>query len=112
MYSDDFVAALSASGISISSDLVPSQDAVESDLAQLKSWLDNLDDDTHQAIDLVTAENPIKAGLADPSVGIVTSIGPILSALDSQPQSLSISASYNLLSGADSQAAAANAPNA
>jgi hypothetical protein len=114
MYSDDFVAALSAAatGINISSDVVPTQDAVESDLTQLQNWLNSLDDDTHQAIDLVTADNPIKAGLADPNVGIVTSIGPILSAYDNLAASLSISMVYTQLANADTQAAAANTPNA
>lgn len=112
MFADDFVTALSASGVSISADIVPTQDALNSDLTQLQSWLSSLDDDTHQAIDEVTAGNPIKAGLADPSVAIVTSIGPILSAFDDLPASLSISVAFQQISDAALQAAAANLPNA
>jgi hypothetical protein len=111
MFADDFVTALSASGVNISADSVPTQDTLNDDLTQLQSWLESLDGDTHQAIDQATAGNPIKAGLADPNVAIVTSIGPILSAYDSLPASLSISDAAQQISAAAVQAAAANTPN-
>ncbi len=117
MFADDFVSALSAlkgvgigsdmvpaSGVSISSNIVPSATAIQADIKALTSWLRSLDEGTRQAIEEATADNPIKAGLADPKVGIVTSIGPILAAFDSHPSSQSIGIVGGLIAEAWEQA--------
>lgn len=109
VYADALSNALAADGITVAAQDVPSQQDVDGDVTGLQTWLGSLDDNTRQGIDLVTAESPVKAGLADPSVGIVSSIGPILSGFDNAAASISISKAVELIAAASSQAAAAEA---
>ena len=110
-YTEAFAEAMASKGVPIDASVIPEQEAVDSDLDALDAWLSSLDEDTHAAIDMVTAENPIKAGLANQSVGIVQAIGPLLAAFDSQPASISISTALEMLKDA-SATAAANVNNA
>lgn len=107
-YEEAFASLLTERGVPLSAEAVPSQEAVDADLESMASWLESLEPDTHLAMDEVTGENAIQAGLADPSVGIVISIGPILEAFDSQPESISISTTLEMLKEI-SAAAAGNA---
>lgn len=106
-YADAFVAALAQQGATVSADQVADSSAVDADVQNARDWLGTLDDTTRQAIDEVTADNQIKVGLADPSVGIVQSIGPVLSAIDTTNTSISISAAMDMIATASQQAAAA-----
>lgn len=110
-YAEAFAEAMADKGVPVDASVVPEQEVVNSDLDALSAWLSSLDEDTHAAIDLVTAENPIKAGLADPSVGIVQAIGPLLAAFDAASASIPISTSVDMLTDA-SATAAANVNNA
>ena len=110
MYADAMSTALSSHGISVAAEDVPTQDAVDADVQQLRDWLASLDDDTRAGIDQLTGENAVQAGLADPTVGIVSSIGPILAAFDAAPESISISAATDTIAAASSEAAAADPP--
>jgi|SRR5947209_8219450 hypothetical protein len=105
-YTEAFATAMAGKGVPVDASVVPEQEAVNSDLDALGAWLSSLDEDTHAAIDTVTAENPIKAGLADQSVGIVQAIGPLLAAFDDQPASISISTALEMLTAASAEAAA------
>ena len=104
-YSQAFAEIMAGKGVPVDAATVPEQEAVNSDLEALGAWLNSLDEDTHAAIDLVTAENPVKYGLADPSVGIVRAIGPLLAAFDAKAASLSISTALGMLMDASTQAA-------
>jgi hypothetical protein len=104
-YEEAFAQVMSDSGIAVDPGIVPSQDAVDADLAQMGDWLGSLEADTRAAIDQVTAENAVQAGLADGSVGIVQAIGPLLEAFDAQPEPLSISTTHQMLAAASAQAA-------
>ena len=105
-YQETFAETMAGKGVPVDADMVPEQEAVNSDLNALSAWLNSLDENTHAAIDLVTAENPIKSGLADPSVSIVQAIGPLLAAFDTKPASISISTALEMLMDASTQAAA------
>ncbi|MDH6284042.1 hypothetical protein [Prescottella agglutinans] len=107
MYSEEFSVAMeSAYGLHVSSELVPALDAVESDLQALGDWLATLEEDAHAAIDEVTAENGVMAGLADASVSIVTNIGALLEVFDTQPESISVSTALEMLTAASTEAVA------
>jgi hypothetical protein len=110
VYADAMSAALASRGISVAAADMPTQDSVDADVQSLRDWLSSLDGDTRGAIDQVTGENAVKAGLADPSVGIVSAIGPILAAFDAAPESISISAATDTIAAASSEAAAADPP--
>jgi len=96
-FQDAFAQALNNAGISIDAGAIPDQGAVASDLDAFQVWLASLEPDTLAAIDQVAGENPVKAGLADPSVAIVAGIGPVLAAVDAVPSAFSMSATLELL---------------
>ncbi|HWK47891.1 MAG TPA: hypothetical protein VNT30_24425 [Stellaceae bacterium] len=96
-FQDGFTQSLNQAGISIDASLIPDQSSVSSDLDSLQTWLASLEPDTMTAIDQVSGENPVKAGLADPSVAIVSAIGPVLKAVDAAPAAFSISATLAML---------------
>ena len=104
-YEEAFADLLTNRGVPLSADAVPSKEAVDADLKRLARWLESLEPDTHLAMDEITGENAIQAGLADPSVGIVKTIGSILEAFDSQPESISISTVLEMLSEISAAAA-------
>jgi hypothetical protein len=90
-FAEDFAQALRDSGIRLDSSELPSQDDIQTGLDRLQSWLDSLEPDTKLAADEVTADLPVKAGLADPEVGIAPGLSIILRAADQAPVTLSIS---------------------
>jgi hypothetical protein len=90
-FAEDFAQALRDSGIKLDSSELPSQDDIQTGLDRLQSWLDSLEPDTKLAADEVTADLPVKAGLADPEVGIAPGLSIILRAADQAPVTLSIS---------------------
>jgi hypothetical protein len=104
-YAEAFAEAMAGKGVPVDASVVPDQEAVNSDLDALRAWLSSLDEGTRAALDLVTAKKPIKAGLADQSVGIVQTIGPLLAAFDSQPAPISISTALEMLTDASAKAA-------
>lgn len=111
-YEEEFAQILSDQGLSVDASIVPGQDSVDADLQQLSGWLGGLEQASKDAIDEVTADNPVKAGLADPSVAIVSSIGGILAAFDAQAAAISISSALDTLTSASAQAAQASGPSA
>jgi hypothetical protein len=90
-FADDFAQALQASGINIDASKIPSQDVLQASLNSLQTWLGSLDSDTKSAADEVTADFPVKAGLADPTVNIAPGLSDLLTAADGLSESLSIS---------------------
>lgn len=99
-FQESFANILSQSGIIVDASLVPDRQSVLSDVDTVATWLSSLEIDTKEAIDSVTADEPIKAGLADGSVGIVNSIGSILEAFDSAEASISISSATDIIRSA------------
>jgi hypothetical protein len=103
-FADAISEKLQVSGILVASDLIPDSDSFGSDVVSLANWLSGLEDDTREAIDQLTADNPVKKDFADPEVAIVSSLGPILSAFDATNASFSISATLDVLISAQTQA--------
>ena len=90
-FSDDYAQCLSRAGISVDASVVPDSDTLSQSLEQLAAWFNSLDSVTQTAFDEVTADQPVKAGLADPTVGIAPNLGPLLAAVDQLHASISIS---------------------
>lgn len=96
-FADSISEQLSTSGINVGADLIPSREIFSSDLDSLASWLASLDEGTRAATDQITGDNPVKAIFADPEVGIVSAIGPILAAFDAAAATFSIIAVLDML---------------
>jgi hypothetical protein len=90
-FAEDFAQALQNSGISVDGSELPSEDDIQTGLDGLQSWLESLEPATKLAVDEVTADFPVKAGLADPEVGIAPGIEAVLRAADQAPITLAIS---------------------
>lgn len=103
-FAEAFARFLTDAGVPVDSSLVPDRASVDADLDGLASWLLSLEDGTRSAIDKITATHAIQQGLADPSVAIVSSIGAVLAAFDSQPASISVSSALDLMRSAARQA--------
>jgi hypothetical protein len=104
-YAQTFADLLTSQGVPVDADAVPDQQSVDSDLRQLSEWLRGLDDDTRAAIDQVTAENRVQVGLADDAVGIVQSLGGVLTAFDDQPEEIPVTTTVEMLFAVSAQAA-------
>jgi hypothetical protein len=90
-FADDYVQCLSQAGITVDVSVIPDSDTLSQGLGQLATWLNSLDSATQAAFDEVTADQPVKAGLADPTVGIAPNLGALLQAVDQLQASISIS---------------------
>jgi hypothetical protein len=90
-FADDYVQCLSQAGITVDVSVIPDSDTLSQGLGQLATWFNSLDGATQAAFDEVTADQPVKAGLADPTVGIAPNLGPLLQAVDQLQASISIS---------------------
>jgi len=91
-FEDDLAQCLQGAGIDVEAGTIPSQDAVAAALDRLQGFLNSLDDTTRKTLDQVTADFPVKQGLADPSVGVAPELADFLQACDEIQASLSISA--------------------
>ncbi len=90
-FQEDFANALNDFGITVDSSVIPSQDVLQNGLDSLSEWLSSLEDETRAAADEVTADFPVKFGLADAEVNIAPGLSDLLKAFDDLPASLSIS---------------------
>ncbi|MFD9353868.1 hypothetical protein [Streptomyces sp. NPDC060031] len=106
-YQEEFATAMASQGVAIDAGMVPDQATVDNDLNQLSDWLTSLETDTLAAIDRVTADFPVKAHLADPSVGVAPNLGALLQAFDNLESSIPVSSTLNMMRAASTQAAAA-----
>src|SRR5262249_49728258 len=82
---------LAQAGITIDASTIPDQESLSQGLDGLASWFNSLDVDNQAAFDLVTGDQPVKAGLADPNVNIAPNLGPLLQAIDLLQASIPIS---------------------
>jgi len=103
-YADEFARLLNERGIPVDAAVVPDKEFVDADVQVVREWLALLEENTRAAIDEVTAENAVQAGLGDPQVAIVGAIGPVLAAFDSQPESISITVSIDMIARASEDA--------
>jgi hypothetical protein len=90
-FAEDFAQALQNSGISLDASELPSEEDIQTGLDGLQSWLESLEPATKLAVDEVTADFPVKAGVADPEVSIAPSLQAVLRAADQAPVTLAIS---------------------
>ncbi len=104
-FAEDFSQLLRDSGIDVDATQIPSQDDIQSGIDGLQVWLDSLEPDTKSAADGVTADFPVKAGLADPQVDIASGLGSVLFAADNSPVTLDISQLLEICKTAFKQAA-------
>ncbi len=90
-FSDDFASCLASAGINIAASDIPDQQTLQSGLQKLQNWISSLDAVTGSALDEVTADFKVKAGIADPSVNIAPELSGLLRAADGLPVGLGIS---------------------
>lgn len=99
-FADSFVEQIRQSGIMVNPTDVGDRPSMQTDIDNLIQWQQALEGDTREAIDQLTAENPVKQAFADPEVAIVASLGPVLAACDAAPASISITDAIGIISGA------------
>jgi hypothetical protein len=90
-FQDDFVAALSRSGVALAAGAAPSRESLEAGLTKLNTFIGSLDSDTAAALEEITTEFPIKALLSDPAVNIAPELNLVLKAFDQANARFSIS---------------------
>lgn len=81
-FQDDFSAFLSRSGVSLDAADAPTQDLLAEGLRKLSAFIGSLDVVTASALEEISADFPIKALLADPSVNIAPELGSVFRAFD------------------------------
>ena len=109
-FAEEFVEQLQNAGVPVPAESVPEREVLDRGLQSIQNWIGSLDENTQAALDEVTADFPVKAGLANDNVGIAPDLGGFLAAIDQLQASFPISTIVSSAVTASAAAAAAAAP--
>lgn len=70
-FADDFATCMSNAGIPVDANVVPDAETFGPVLDYLKQYVQGLDQETQDALDEATNEDPVSVALADPEVGAI-----------------------------------------